>query len=645
MKVLAFGTYDVDAHPRFGVILEGLRFRGVEVIEVNTPLGLDTATRLAMLRQPWRLPRLVLRILSRWIVLARRGRHAYERHAPDAVLVGYLGHFDVLLARLLFPGAAVVLDHLVFAKDTASDRGESANWKLRLLQALDSAATRAADLIVVDSREHADMVPPRLARNTVVVPVGAPDAWFRAGERAAKTPEIQDSDEPTTLTKPLSVVFFGSYTPLQGAPVIGSALAELSSDDDIAVTMIGRGQDLCETQRRAATNHRIKWVDWVPSSELPALVAGHDVCIGILGETPKGARVVPNKVYQGAAAGCAIITSDTRPQRAAFSAAALLVPPDDPGALVQALRELAADRGNLARLRSAARERALEMFSPSAIVDPLIGRLHQLSKPSTSMIGGSSVTKTPISHPLAPRAWLRYDVVNRLVAECRPSTILEIGCGQGAVGARLASRADYLAVEPDTASFQVAAPRITAAGGQILNTDHTGVPAGTTYDLVCAFEVLEHLEDDASALKEWAQLIRPGGCMMLSVPAFQSRFGPMDTRVGHYRRYDPQSMAELMREAGFLRPRVWVYGWPLGYALEAVRNRLDSRYLAGDQAAVETLEERTAASGRHQQPARAVLGRVIEFGTLPFRCLQRLMPSRGTGLVAVGTRAPESTEF
>ena len=42
--------------------------------------------------------------------------------APDVVLVGYLGHFDVHLARLLFRGVPVVLDHLVGASDTARDR-------------------------------------------------------------------------------------------------------------------------------------------------------------------------------------------------------------------------------------------------------------------------------------------------------------------------------------------------------------------------------------------------------------------------------------------------------------------------------------------------------------------------------------------
>ena len=76
----------------------------------------------------------------------------------------------------------------------------------------------------------------------------------------------------------------------------------------------------------------------MPAANLPALVAGHDVCLGIFGTGDKALRVVPNKVFQGAAAGCAIVTSDTAPQRRALGDAAVLVPPGDPEALAAALR-------------------------------------------------------------------------------------------------------------------------------------------------------------------------------------------------------------------------------------------------------------------------------------------------------------------
>ena len=365
MRVLAFGTYDVRSHPRTGVLIEGLRASGDEVVEVNVPLGLDTANRLAMLRQPWRLPAGALRLAHCWLLLAVRGRRAYRRQAPDAVLVGYLGHFDVQLARLLFRRATIVLDHLIFAADTAVDRRLSGALTVRLLEALDRRALRSADVILLDSVEHAALVPAELADRALVVPVGAPAAWFDAGLPAG----------PRTDPEVLRVAFFGLFTPLQGTPTIGRALGLLADTPRVHALVIGAGQDRAETRRLARANLAVSWVDWVPPAELPAVVAAHDVCLGIFGRGAKALRVVPNKVYQGAAAGCAVVTSDTRPQREALGGAAVFVPPGDADALAAALRRLAEDPPALAKLRAAARDRARERFASTVVVTALRDRL------------------------------------------------------------------------------------------------------------------------------------------------------------------------------------------------------------------------------------------------------------------------------
>ena len=356
MRVLAFGSYDARRHPRVGVLVDGLREHGVVVDECNVPLRLDTADRVRMLQQPWRLPLLVVELLRTWLTLCLRARRLPR---PDAVLVGYLGHFDVLLARRLFRGLPVVHDLLVFAADTARDRG-AGGLKQRLLRRLDAAAVGASDLLVVDTEEHRQALPADRRPDGVVVPVGAPAAWV--------------TSRPQPRSGPLRVVFFGLYTPLQNAPVIGAALA-LLADTDLEVTMIGTGQDLPRTRALAGPAPHVTWRDWVEPDALPALVAAADVCLGIFAAEGKGTRVVPNKVFQGAAAGCAIITSDTPPQRRLLGDAALLVPAGDAEALAAALRGLAADRGRLLELRLAAWTLATQTMTPRAVVAPLLSRL------------------------------------------------------------------------------------------------------------------------------------------------------------------------------------------------------------------------------------------------------------------------------
>jgi SAM-dependent methyltransferase len=237
--------------------------------------------------------------------------------------------------------------------------------------------------------------------------------------------------------------------------------------------------------------------------------------------------------------------------------------------------------------------------------------------------------------PLSPSAWLRYDVVTRMI----PSDVrdvLEVGCGRGAFGARIASRYNYLGLEPDTASSQVAAARVAAVGAGEVRAASTHTLTEEKFDLVCAFEVLEHIEDDAAAAKEWASHIRPGGWMLLSVPADQERYGPMDEYVGHFRRYSPEALSEVMTAAGLSGVTVKRYGFPLGYVMESGRNVLGKRRLAKTS---DSVEERTAESGRLYQPGGSLMGTVNRVGTAPFRGLQRSFPAKGVGLVALGRLA------
>lgn len=241
-----------------------------------------------------------------------------------------------------------------------------------------------------------------------------------------------------------------------------------------------------------------------------------------------------------------------------------------------------------------------------------------------------------IGHPpLALNAWLRYDLVSRITRRIeRDAPVLEIGAGQGAVGSRLAERFDYVGVEADPTSAAVARRRIHAHGGTLVQGDARDVAPVGPYDLVCAFEVLEHIEDDSTALGDWIARLRVGGRLLISVPAHQHRFGPWDTAVGHYRRYGLDELTALLRAGGLGEVQVYSYGFPLGYVLEAVRNRIAARGSSPASAA-----EATAGSGRRLQPS-GLAGVATRLLSAPFRYLQRPFASTGlgTGLVATGIR-------
>ena len=329
------------------------------------PLRFNTAARVAMMRHGRGLAALVLELARCWLALARR---RWRLPRADAVIVATWG-------TSTFTWPASVSSHATGAGSSHQlQRHRAGSWRARPPEArravaIDRAALTVADIVIVDTEEHRRLLPARMVARSVVVAVGADRSWFRAGDGSRTAPQTAiECDEP------LRVVFFGLYTPLQGTVTIGAALALLDGSR-IAVTMIGDGQDRPAAAAAAQGSSAVKWLDWAPAGELPAIVAAHDVCLGIFGRTPKALRVVPNKVFQGAAAGCVVVTSDTVPQRRMLGNAGLFVAPGDPTALATAPRALAEDRATVTALADRASQLARERFCAIAVIAPLEERL------------------------------------------------------------------------------------------------------------------------------------------------------------------------------------------------------------------------------------------------------------------------------
>jgi len=91
--------------------------------------------------------------------------------------------------------------------------------------------------------------------------------------------------------------------------------------------------------------------------------------------------------------------------------------------------------------------------------------------------------------------------------------------------------------------------KLRGLGAQVVLGQVTRLPfADSAFDLVCAFDIIEHVDDDEGALREVARTTKPGGAVLVSIPLHREMWTSFDDFVGHKRRYDPpQLLAKLAR--------------------------------------------------------------------------------------------------
>lgn len=106
-----------------------------------------------------------------------------------------------------------------------------------------------------------------------------------------------------------------------------------------------------------------------------------------------------------------------------------------------------------------------------------------------------------------------------------------------------------------------AAGQLRAHGAQAVRGSAATLPfADGTFELVCACDILEHLEDDEVVLAELARIAAPDARLLLSVPLHPERWNAFDDFVGHCRRYETPSLLALLARHGFAVECSAVYG-------------------------------------------------------------------------------------
>lgn len=340
-RVCFFGAWD-PAYPRNRILREGLRRAGLEVSE-------------ARVRET--------RAFRRWPALAAAWRGAAR--GADVVFVPEFRHKDVPLARALCGRRPLVFDPLVSRWDTLVG-----DWKLhgegsaqaRWNRALDRWSLGAADLVLCDTWAHgelfAELGAPRARLRRVLV--GAEDAFFAV---------------PPPPPAPLRILYVGGFLPLHGTGAVLEAAARLEERGAAlppwTLRMVGAGIEYEAARAFVAERNlaRVEFAGRRPYDEAPAELAAAHIVLGAFGAGEKAARVIPHKLWQGLAAGRAVVTGDGPGVREVLEDGAhlALVPRGDAGALADALATLLASDERRAALGAAARARALEIATPAAI--------------------------------------------------------------------------------------------------------------------------------------------------------------------------------------------------------------------------------------------------------------------------------------
>lgn len=124
--------------------------------------------------------------------------------------------------------------------------------------------------------------------------------------------------------------------------------------------------------------------------------------------------------------------------------------------------------------------------------------------------------------------------------------ILDFGAGIGTFASWVGRQGyDVCCLEVDGAQARIIAQQNLQVLTSLSDT------RDETYDYVYSLNVLEHIEDDAQALRDIFRVVKPGGRVLLYLPALQILFSSMDRKVGHFRRYRKSSLKQLAVESGF----------------------------------------------------------------------------------------------
>ena len=222
------------------------------------------------------------------------------------------------------------------------------------------------------------------------------------------------------------------------------------------------------------------------------------------------------------------------------------------------------------------------------------------------------------------------DALRRHVPDLAERPLYDVGCGPGGLLAHLARHGVPLAGACDSFVEALALARRRVAAPLALVGGDGPPPVAPGRRLLGMFDVLEHIDDDAATLRWAAEVLEPGGVLVVTVPAHPFLFDQADVLAFHRRRYRKRELRERLESAGFGIRLLTHFMAPLVPLL--VASRTIGRLRRGRAASIE--EQRRAELGVVPVLNQALRGVLA----LERRALGVVRPPFGTSLIAVAAR-------
>lgn len=335
MIVLFWGTYD-KGKPRNRILLRGLRENEIDVRECHVSIWQNVEDK-SQVRGLGKKLHFLIRLISAYPMLVYR---FFRFPRPDVVVVGYLGHLDVLVLWLFakIRRVPIVWDAFLSLYDTIiCDRKllSKNNPLAKLLYFWEWLACRAAKRIVLDTRAHADYFAKRYN-----LPGNKFDVAF-VGVEPENFPNCLGRNKKISENIEFVVLFYGQFIPLHGIETIIGA-TKLLNETSIKFDIVGDGQEAKKIANllKEYPLKNLSWIKWIEYSQLQLKIHQADLCLGIFGQSEKASRVIPNKVFQILHSGKPLITRDSPAIRELLHpdmTGIFLVPAGSPDALAEAI--------------------------------------------------------------------------------------------------------------------------------------------------------------------------------------------------------------------------------------------------------------------------------------------------------------------